>query len=70
MIVNLRHKKEKKIRGYKTKHTFTKRIEDKANDDNNKNNDKSNNNNNNFSINDNNNNNNSNNNNKTKINNL
>ena len=60
LIVNLRHKKEKKIRGYNTKRTFTKTIDDKANDDNNKNNDKSNNNNNKSS----------NNNNKTKINSL
>ena len=38
-------KKKKKI-GYKTTHTFTKRIEDKANDDNNNNNINNNNNNN------------------------
>ena len=37
-------KKKKKI-GYKTTHTFTKRIEDKANDDNNNNNINNNNNN-------------------------
>ena len=36
-------KKKKKI-GYKTTHTFTKRIEDKANDDNNNNNNNNNNN--------------------------
>ena len=67
LIFNLWHKKKIikiKIRGYKTIHTFTKRIEDKTNDDN-KFNNKSNNNN--ISINNNNNNNNSNNNNnKTK----
>ena len=34
LIFNLWHKKEKKKRrGYKTIHTFTKRIEDKTNDD-------------------------------------
>ena len=43
LIFNLWHKKEKKIRGHKTIHTFTKRIEEKTND-NNKNNNKSNNN--------------------------
>ena len=43
-----------KIRGYKTIHTFTKKIEEKANDNNKKNNNKSNNNN--ISINNNNNN--------------
>ena len=47
LIFNLWHKKKIikiKIRGYKTIHTFTKRIEDKTNDNNNKNNNKSNNN--------------------------
>ena len=58
MIFNLWHIKEKKkIRGHKTIHTFTKRIEDKTNDNNKKNNNKSNDNNN-ISINNNNNNNN------------
>ena len=33
--------KIKKIRGYKTIHTFTKKTEDKTNDNNNKNNNKS-----------------------------
>ena len=68
LIFNFWHKKKKKIRGYKTIHTFTKRIEDKANDTDNKNNNKSNNNNTGIN-NDNhnhNNDNNSNNDNKTK----
>ena len=52
---NLWHKKNKnKIRGYKTIHTFTIRIEDKTNDNNNINNNKSNNNNDNNSNNNNN----------------
>ena len=39
LIFNLWHKKIKiKIRGYKTIHIFTKRIEDKTNDSNNNNN--------------------------------
>ena len=49
MIFNLRHKKKKKkIRGYKTIHTFIKRIEDRTNDDDDdhKNNNNNNNNNN------------------------
>ena len=69
LIFKLWHEKEKKkIRGYKTIHTFTKRIEDKTIDNYNENNNKSNNNNN-VSIdnsNNNNNDNNSNGNNKTK----
>ena len=48
-------KKKKKI-GYKTTHTFTKRIEDKANDNNNNNINNNNNNNNNSNNNNNNNN--------------
>ena len=74
MIFNQWHKKEnKKIRRYKTIHTFTKRTDDKANDNNtnskSKNNyyyNNSNNNNNNNNNNDNNNNNNNNNKTKTK----
>ena len=68
LIFSLQHKKiKKKIRGYKTIHTFTKRIEDKTTDNN-----KNNNNNNINSINNNNNNNdnNSNNNDKTKAKNI
>ena len=42
-------RKRDKIRGYKTKHTFTKRTEDKRNDNNNNNNSGSINNNNNVS---------------------
>ena len=53
LIFNLWHKK-RKIRGYKTIHTFRKRIEDKTNDNNNKNNKKSNNNDNNSNNNNNN----------------
>ena len=46
LIFNLWHKRIKiKIRGYKTIHIFTKRIEDKTNDNNIKNCSKSNNNN-------------------------
>ena len=58
LIFNLGYKKsfkKEKIRGYKTIHTFTKRIEDKTNDDDNNN-----------SINNNNNNNNNKNNKKTE----
>ena len=54
-ITWFRKKEKKKIRGYKTIHTFTKRTEDKANDNNNKN--TNNGNNNNISINNDNNNN-------------
>ena len=54
-ITWFRKKEKKKIRGYKTIHTFTKRTEDKANDKNNKN--TNNGNNNNISINNDNNNN-------------
>ena len=62
LIFSLWNKKKKtktKISGYNTIHTFTKRAEDKINDNNNKNNNKSNNNN--ISINNNNNNNSNNN---------
>ena len=69
LIFSLQHKKiKKKIRGYKTIHTFTKRIEDKTTDNNNNNNINSINNNNNN--NNNNNDNNSNNNDKTKTKNI
>ena len=47
LIFNLGYKKsfkKGKIRGYKTIHTFTKRIEDKTNDDDNNNNNNNNNN--------------------------
>ena len=50
LILNLGYKKsfkKGKIRGYKTIHTFTKRIEDKTNDDDNNNSINNNNNNNN-----------------------
>ena len=63
LIFNLWHKTEKKILGFKTTHTFAKRIEDKRNDNNNKNN---NNKSNNINISINNNNDNNSNNNKTK----
>ena len=67
LIFSLQHKKiKKKIRGYKTIHTFTKRIEDKTTDNNNNNNINSINNNNNNNNNDNN----SNNNDKTKAKNI
>ena len=64
LIFSLQHKRiKKKIRGYKTIHTFTKRIEDKTTDNNNNINSINNNNNNN-------NDNNSNNNDKTKTKNI
>ena len=47
MIFNLRHKKKKKIRGYKTIDIFIKRIEDRTNDDDDDDDDHNNNNNNN-----------------------
>ena len=51
MIFNLRHKKKKKkIRGYKTIHTFIKRIEDRTNDDDDHHKNNNNNNNNNIII--------------------
>ena len=51
MIFNLRHKKKKKkIRGYKTIHTFIKRIEDRTNDDDDDHKNNNNNNNNNIII--------------------
>ena len=57
MIFNLWHKKERKEnKGYKTIHTFTKRIENKTNDNNNESNNRNDNNNNNDDNNNNNNN--------------